>query len=457
MAKEEVKTINIRRVAVQALDEIERKKAYANLVLQDYIKKQNMRDVDRRFFTELVYGVVRRKNYLDAIIVALTKRPLKKLSPLALQIIRLGLYQLIYLDKVPESAAVNESVKLAKKMTRGLEGFVNGVLRNYLRNSDDYVIDELAKTPTERLAFIYNQPTWLLDLWLKEYGETTTIGLCEWFNTSPRLTARVNTLKTTRAEVMDEMAKAGWIVEPSPKLDDAIFINRHEGAIDESPWFKNGLITFSDLASMVVAYVMAPATGDTILDCCAAPGGKSMHLAALMNNKGHIVSNDIHEHKLQLMDHNAKRLGITNIELTHGDATDLPKKWHEHFDKVLADVPCSGLGIMQRKLDMRWEKDPEQLERLPKLQLQILEQAAQTVKPGGILVYSTCTINSRENEGVVQAFLDKHSEFILEDAAPYVPFPVSGPMVTLWPNRDEMDGFFIARLRKRIDTNGTIR
>lgn len=457
MAKEEVKTVNIRRIAVQALDEIERKKAYANLVLQDYIKKQNMRDVDRRFFTELVYGVVRRKNYLDAIIKALTKRPLKKLSPLALQIIRLGLYQLIYLDKVPESAAVNESVKLAKKMTRGLEGFVNGVLRNFLRNRDEYAIDELAKTPTERLAFIYNQPTWLLDLWLKEYGEATTIGLCEWFNTSPRLTARVNTLKATRAKVMEDMTEAGWDVEASPKLEDAIFINHHKGSIDESKWFKKGLITFSDLASMVVAYVMAPTSQDTILDCCAAPGGKSMHLAALMANEGHIVSNDIHEHKLKLMENNAKRLGITNIELSQGDATQLPDTWNEHFDKVLADVPCSGLGIMQRKLDMRWEKEPEQLERLPKLQLQILERAAQTVKPGGILVYSTCTINSLENEGVVQAFLNEHKEFILEDAAPYVPFPVSGPMVTLWPNRDEMDGFFIARLRKRIDTNGTIR
>ncbi|WP_298704745.1 transcription antitermination factor NusB, partial [uncultured Veillonella sp.] len=249
---------NVRRLAVQALVEIERNKAYANLVLQQYISQNTLSDVDRRFLTELVYGVVRRKNYLDAIIVALTKRPLKKLSPLGHQILRLGLYQIIYLDKVPESAAVNESVKLAKKMTRGLEGFINGVLRNYLRNSEAYTIDELAQSETERLAFIYNQPTWLLERWLAEYGEEQTLGLAQWFNMSPRLTARVNMLKTSVEAVVDDMKRHNWVVEVSDKLDSAIYIDRHMGPIDESTWFKEGLITFADLASMMVAYVIAP-------------------------------------------------------------------------------------------------------------------------------------------------------------------------------------------------------
>lgn len=441
--------INVRRLAVQALVEIERNKAYANLVLQHYISEHVLTDVNRRFLTELVYGVVRRKNYLDAIIVGLTKRPLKKLSPLAHQIIRLGLYQIIYLDKVPESAAVNESVKLAKKMIRGLEGFVNGVLRNYLRNTDSFTIDELAHSETERLAYIYNQPTWLLERWLKEYGEESTIGLCEWFNTSPRLTARVNTLKTTTEAVVEEMRAAQWIVEVSDKLDTAIYIDRHMGPIDESKWFKEGLITFADLASMMVAFAVAPKAGDSILDCCAAPGGKSMHMASLMDNKGQVIANDLHEHKLALMENNARRLGLTNVSFSNVDATDLPEKWYNQFDKVLADVPCSGLGILQRKLDMRWEKEEEQLDRLPSLQLEILNSAAKTVKPGGILVYSTCTINKKENEDVIQEFLHKHTEFVLEDAAPLLPFIIEGPMINLWPTRHNMDGFFMARLRKK--------
>lgn len=441
--------INVRRLAVQALVDIERHKAYANLVLQRFISDHPLTDVDRRFLTELVYGVVRRKNYLDAIILTLTKRPLKKLSPLAHQIIRLGLYQIIYLDKVPESAAVNESVKLAKKMTRGLEGFVNGVLRNYLRHTEAYTIDELATSDTERLAYIYNQPTWLLERWLKEYGEDITIGLCEWFNTSPRLTARVNTLKTTTEEVVKDMEAANWVVEVSDTLPSAIYIDRHVGPIDESKWFKEGLITFADIASMLVAYVVAPEEGDKILDCCAAPGGKTMHMGHLMKNTGSITANDLHEHKLALMEANAKRLGLTNVSFSNVDATELPEKWYNQFDKVLADVPCSGLGILQRKLDMRWEKEEEQLDRLPALQLEILQSAAKAVKPGGVLVYSTCTINKKENEDVVAAFLETHSQFILEDAAPLMPFKVDGPMINLWPTDHKMDGFFMARLRKK--------
>lgn len=187
--------VNIRRLAVQALLQINRDGAYANIVLQQMLGDNKLSDVDRRFFTELVYGVVRRRNYLDAIIMALAKRPLRKLSSIVVEILRLGLYQLIYMDKVPDSAAVNESVKMAKKMARGLDGFVNGVLRNFIRNRDSYSIDELAKNDIERMAFIYNQPTWLLEHWLKTYGEEETIGLCTWFNERPKLTARINTLK----------------------------------------------------------------------------------------------------------------------------------------------------------------------------------------------------------------------------------------------------------------------
>lgn len=442
--------VNIRRLAVQALLQINRDGAYANIVLQQMLTEHKLSDIDRRFFTELVYGVVRRRNYLDAIIAALAKRPLRKLSSIVVEILRLGLYQLIYMDKVPDSAAVNESVKLAKKMARGLDGFVNGVLRNFLRNRDSYSIDELAKNEVERLAYIYNQPVWLLDLWLKTYGETETIGLCTCFNERPRLTARINTLKTSVADGMSALEKAGWLAEATGKLPEAVHITHHTGSLESAPIVKAGLITFTDEASMAVAYVVDPKPGEKVLDCCAAPGGKTMHLAARMNNEGQIVADDIHEHKLGLMEANAKRLGVTIADFNLQDATKLPQTWYNQFDKVLVDAPCSGLGILQRKLDMRWHKTPESLTELPKLQQQIIETAAKTVKPGGVLVYSTCTINRAENEGVVEAFLKANDNFELEDASSFLPFETEGPMVTLWPHRDEMDGFFIARLRKAL-------
>lgn len=442
--------VNIRRLAVQALLQINRDGAYANIVLQQMLSEHKLSDIDRRFFTELVYGVVRRRNYLDAIIEALAKRPLRKLSSIVVEILRLGLYQLIYMDKVPDSAAVNESVKLAKKMARGLDGFVNGVLRNFLRNRDNYSIDELASNDVERMAYIYNQPTWLLDLWLKTYGETEAVGLCTWFNERPRLTARINTLKTSVADGMAALEKAGWEAEATGKLPEAVHITHHTGSLESAPIVKDGLITFTDEASMAVAYVVDPKSGEKVLDCCAAPGGKTMHLAARMNNEGHIVADDIHEHKLGLMAANAKRLGVTIADFNLQDATKIPQTWYNQFDKVLVDAPCSGLGILQRKLDMRWHKNPESLTELPKLQQQIIETAAKTVKPGGVLVYSTCTINRAENEGVVEAFLKANESFELEDASAFLPFATEGPMVTLWPHRDEMDGFFIARMRKAL-------
>lgn len=441
--------VNIRRLAVQALLTINRDGAYANIVLQQILAEQHLGDVDRRFFTELVYGVVRRKNYLDAIIEGLAKRPLRKLSSIVVEILRLGLYQLIYMDKVPDSAAVNESVKLAKKMARGLDGFVNGVLRNFIRNRDSFSIDELATSEVERLAFIYNQPLWLLEHWLTIYGEEKTLGLCAWFNERPKLTARINTLKLSIPEALKAIEDAGWEVEPTGKLPEAVHITHHHGSLENSSLVKEGILTFSDEASMAVAYVVDPKPGEHILDCCAAPGGKTMHMAARMNNEGRIIADDIHEHKLGLMTTNAKRLGVTNAEFKLQDATKLPSEWQETFDKVLVDAPCSGLGILQRKLDMRWHKTAESLQSLPLLQFDILEQAAKTVKNGGVLVYSTCTINEAENEEVVNKFLATHSEFALEDSAPFLPFPVTGPMITLWPQRDEMDGFFIARLRKQ--------
>ena len=439
---------NIRRLAMKALVDINRDKKYANIVLPHYIMQEKLEDLDRRFFTELVYGVVRRQNYLDAIIEHLTKKPVKKVSPLVLEILRLGIYQLIYMDKVPSSAAVNESVKLAKKVAPGMDRFINAVLRNVDRKREEISIDSLATSEAERISFIYNQPLWLVNLWIQQRGVEETSDVCEWFNETPLLTARVNTLKISREALLEELTEAGWNVEPSHMIPEAIIVHSHKGQLQQAKWVQQGALTFMDEASMAVAYAMDPKEGMHILDICAAPGGKTLHMSTLMKNTGSIVATDIHEHKVNLLEENAKRMGATNVTAQQGDATAFHEAWKAQYDAVLVDVPCSGLGILQKKLDMRWRKDASQLTSLPELQLQILENASSYVKIGGYLVYSTCTINELENEHVIQAFLNTHTNYTLEDVAPLLPFETEGPMVTLLPHVYDMDGFFIARLRK---------
>lgn len=444
----EISKPNVRLLALRALVEINREGAYANLVLQKYIRQHDISDLDRRFLTELVYGVVRRRNYLDAIIVFLTQKPLKKLSSMVVEILRLGVYQLLYMDKVPDSAAVNESVRLGKKLTRGLSGFINAVMRNVIRRREEIAIDELAKNETERLSFIYNQPLWLLEMWLTEYTAEEVADLCSWFNETPVLTARVNLRRISREACMAEMTAAGWDVKESLKMPEAIYIYHHTGKLEEARWVKDGLLTFMDEASMAVAHVVEPKANERIWDVCAAPGSKAMHMAVLGGDSVHITATDIHPHKITLLAENAQCLGLPQVEAALQDGRFLPDGWEASFDRVLVDAPCSGLGVLQKKLDMRWRKEAKLLQELPPLQLEILTNAARAVKEGGILVYSTCTLHKAENEEVIKAFLKARTDFVLEDAAAHLPFEAQGPMVTLWPPKMQTDGFFIARLRR---------
>ena len=439
---------NIRLLAVKALSDINRNGAYANITLQDYISKHNLADLDRRFFTELVYGVVRRRNYLDAIIVHFAKRPLKKLSSMVVEVLRLGIYQIIYMDKVPESAAVNESVKLAKKLTRGLSGFVNAILRSIIREQDSIGVEDLASNDIEVISFIYNIPLWLIDLWMGEFGRDKTEDLCAWFNQQPKLTARINTILIDIPQCLTLLKEQGWDVSQDSNYKDIIYINSHRGSLEKSDAVIKGYITFMDKASMLVARLVNPQPGERVLDCCAAPGGKSMYMAALMDNTGSLMSCDIHEHKITLMESNAQRLGISIVQTKVQDATELPSAWKSYFDRVLVDVPCSGLGILQKKLDMRWRKDESTLSELPPLQLSILERAAMTVKEKGYLVYSTCTLNYKENEDVVEAFLQKHKEFSIVPVGADFPLKSNNGMITTYPPTDDMDGFFMVKMQR---------
>ncbi len=441
-------TVNPRLLAVKTLSMILRDGAYANLAVQKQLRSSPISDIDRRFYTELIYGLMRRYNYLERIISYLTKRPSRKLSPFVFYILLVGTYQLLFMDRIPPRAAINESVKLARKLTPGLHGFVNAVLRNVDRKRSQLEPTKLAKSEIEALSLTYNEPAWIVKRWVKDLGPDETKALCETLNQPSVLTARINTLAVDIESCKNQLEEAGWQIEDGLYWSEAIRIKEHGGKLEDSPYIEKGFLTFMNEASMTVAHVANPKEGMKILDCCAAPGGKSMHMATLMHNKGRILANDIYDHKLALIKENAERLHVSCLEVSKQDACLLPDSYREQFDIVLVDAPCSGLGLLQKKPDLRWRKTEEQMNQLVTLQQQIIHKASQAVKAGGYLIYSTCTLNFDENEGIVNAFIDDHKEFTLEDAAGGLPWLMEGPMLTFWPHKTQTDGFFIAKLHK---------
>lgn len=440
--------MNVREIACSSLITICRDKGYSNIVVSQAIQKYNLQDRDRRFYTELVYGSIRSLNYLDWILSFLSTRKLHTLDPICLAILRLGIYQIFGMTKVPESAACNESVKLALRFgNKGMSKFVNGVLRNSIRRRNEFQIPSLEDKPELHIALTYHQPTWLIRKWLAEFGTDETIKLCQYFETIPSLCIRTNTTRITREALMERLQDKGMDAQPAEYAPEGIYL-KNIPAIHEINEIQEGLAFIQDEPSMLVAHILEPGEKETILDVCAAPGGKTTHLAALAGPTSAIYACDIYEHKLKLIEDNAKRLGLKNIHTLMQDGTTVGDKYVQKFDRVLVDAPCSGLGVLKRKLDLRWRKDPRDLKTLPTLQYKILESAAKCVKPNGVLVYSTCTMNDAENNYVVDTFLKNHSEFHLENAASYSTLNKEGPYIQLLPQIDGLDGFFIARLKR---------
>ena len=441
-----------RETAMKVLQEVHEKGAYANVALAQALRRTELADQDRRFVTELVYGTVKAGETLDWILRRYVNRPLSKIPPAIRAILRLGLYQIFYLDKVPHSAACNTAVDLAKKYGhKGVAGFVNAVLRTAVREPEKAAFPKGKGHATEELALKSQHPLWLVKHWVKSFGFEETARLCEFDNDSARLCLRANTLKVSRQELLQELETCGTESEPSGWAPEGVLVKSH-GALDALAPLQEGRAQVQDESSMLVAHVVAPQPGELILDCCSAPGGKTTHMAALMKNKGRIVAGDIYEHKLQRIEENARRLGIDIIETLLLDARKAGERFGGQADRVLVDAPCSGLGVLRRKPDARWHKQQEELQELPALQLEILQSAAQAVKPGGILVYSTCTIERAENQSVVEAFLAANKEFVLEKTGSFLPCHGSHSedgMVQLYPQRDGTDGFFIARMKRR--------
>jgi 16S rRNA (cytosine967-C5)-methyltransferase len=438
--------MNAREIALKIINEVINGGAYANIALANEINQGRLSDQDRRFITELVYGTVKARTTIDWIIGHYVTRPLGKVPPVIRNILRMGVYQLFFLSKVPPSAACNQAVELAKKYGHpGTVKFVNAVLRSAARLPEKVIYPERSDDPVQYIALKYFHPEWMVERWVASLGVDSAEELCQFNNTTPPLSIRTNTLKITRADLLTRLTGEGVGAELSDWTPEGIVCHEYP-SLSRLSSLKEGLFQVQDESSMLVGHVLGPEPGEFIIDACGAPGGKSTHIAALMGNRGRVVSTDIYEHKLALTRQNAVRLGIDIITTAAMDAATLHEHYSGQADRVLVDAPCSGLGVLRRKPDSRWQKTAETLKDLPRLQSAILGSAAQCVKPGGILVYSTCTTEPEENGNVVNNFLQSHTEFSLQKTGHFLPCRREGDTVQLWPHYDKVDGFYIARM-----------
>lgn len=432
-----------RLTVVKMLMKMDSSEAYSNLLLDHVFSEAELSDRDKAFAAALFYGVLERRLTLDHVIEKNSRIPFEKLDKAAVQILRTGLYQLLYMPSVPESAAVNESVKLCKKLKCfSAQGFVNGMLRSFIRNGKK--ISYLGMEPEKRLSVEYSCPEWLTEKLLNEYGTDFTVRALKASVGKPPVYARVNTLKTTTDKLLAELAKHRVRAEAFPELENCIRLDK-AGDIEKCAPFRQGLFHVQDISSQLCCLTLRPVVNETVLDVCAAPGGKSFTLAELMGNNGALYSMDLHDMRVGLIEDGAARLGIKIIKAMQNDASKfngaLPQA-----DKVLCDVPCSGLGVIRRKPEIKY-KDPAEFAGLPEIQYQILETSARYVKPGGTLVYSTCTLSRDENDNVADRFAREHPEFT--PIVQPVPYPAPGDHKrTYCPDENGGDGFFTASFRR---------
>ncbi|MBT1073296.1 16S rRNA (cytosine(967)-C(5))-methyltransferase RsmB [Pelotalea chapellei] len=443
---------NPRQAACVVLRSIQKEGCYADQLMDRELSEGRLSGPDRGLFAELVFGVLRRQGTLDHIIAQLLNQSLGKLEPIVLVLLRLGLYQLVYLDRIPESAAVNETVNLAKQSVPRASGLVNAVLRNYLRRKNNITFPDPLTSPVASIAARHSQPLWLVNQWLDQLGLAETEQLAEASSLQPPLTLRTNTLLTSREELLQRFTDNGISAVPCHYSPQGIVVEgRHH--IPGLPGFREGLFAVQDEASQVAALLLGVQPGERVLDSCAAPGGKATHLAQLMDNRGELLAMDISRNKLPLIQESAQRLGIRIISTRSADLLQSAAMPAHAFDRVLLDAPCSGLGVIRRNPEAKWRLTPADFTRLATTQRAMLKNAFRLLKPGGTLVYSTCSTTLEENETVVRDFVSRQNDCVLEDLNTIFPhwhdlFTSEG-MLRTWPHRHGMDGFFAARLKKR--------
>ncbi len=448
-----------RLMALEVISAVLEDGAYANIALHGMLETHRPAKLDRAFITELVYGTLRRLNTLDWVLGSFLQKPLAGLPPRIRNILRLGAYQLLYLDRVPDSAACNESVNLARRYGHpGTVKLVNAVLRNVARRKGQLAFPDLAADPGQGIAVKYSHPAWLVRRWLAEFGQAQTEELCRANNEIPPNMIRTNTLKITRPELKRVLATKGVESREGRFAPETLLIDGFR-SIGDLQAFNSGFFMVQDESSTLAGHALNPSPGSLVIDACSAPGGKSTHLAQLMGNQGHIISADLYPHKLELIRENAARLGVDIIEPVLIDAAELDRTYGGQADYVLVDAPCSGLGVLRRRPEIKWRQDPARFEELHNLQVKLLAGAAGCLKPGGVMVYSTCTITREENLEVVEEFLRQHQTFELAGLAGNLPAALAEMTgaaamdrgyLQLLPHVHGTDGFFLARLRRKV-------
>ncbi len=428
----------VREMALKSLYKIEKNGAYSNIVLDETIKRnKELSNRDIGLMSEIVYGVTTWKITIDEIVKKHSNIKLKKISPWVLNILRMGIYQIVFLDKIPKSAAVNESVNLAKKYgNRGAVGFVNAILRKVEKSDYEDLVS--IQNIQERISKTTSMPMWLVEKLIEEKGEKETEAICKCSNLKPNLIVRVNTLKTTTEDFLKTLEEQN--IEYKKTTQQNFIILKNIKNLENLELFKQGYFTVQDLSAGLAGSTLNPKPGEKVLDCCSAPGGKTTYLAEIMENKGYIEAWDVHEHRVNLVEQTSKRLGINIINTKVKDATIFDKKYVEKFDKILLDVPCLGIGVIKRKPDIKWQRKPDDIEEITKLQLKILTTCSNYLKKGGELVYSTCSILKEENQNIIERFLKENRNYkFFDDNNPYINI-----------NTNEIqDGFFICKLTKK--------
>ena len=442
--------MDAREAALLTLNTCQRQGGWSDGALKKQLAAGGLEGREAALATQLCFGVVQNQLLLDFYLSKFSNIPLRRMESKVVQALRLGLYQMLFLSRIPQSAAVNSSVELTRTHCKNprAPGMVNAILRSLQRNLNQLpTIPQ--NDPAEYLSILYSHPVWLVEELLPLLGSEGTAEYLQANNSQPPITAMVNTTRATTQQVAQLLEEQGVEVASHPWLEDCLILNK-TGNLERLDAYQQGLFYVQDPASRLMA-LASGASGDMrVLDVCAAPGGKSFAAAIQMENRGEVISCDLHPHKKKLIQAGADRLGLSIIKPMTADGKVRREEWVSAFDLVLVDAPCSGLGVIRKKPDIRY-KDPEPLAALPSVQRRILENVSSYVRPGGTLLYSTCTLLRRENENVVSAFLEAHPQFGPEPfQLPGVPGAEgSSWMLTLWPHIQGTDGFFISRMKKR--------
>ncbi len=446
-------TVNLREIVLGVLMEVTEREAYSHIALRNTLEKyQYLPKHDRAFISRVTEGTLENLIQIDYVIECFSKVPIYNMKPLIRNLLRMSVYQLKYMDNIPESAVVNEAVRLAQK--RGfynLKGFVNGVLRAAVRGLDYITYPSADVNPIEYLSVRYSMPQWILRKWMDQFSFEEVEKVCASFQEDEPVTVRLRTDRVSKEEIIESLESEGVTCEQHPYLDYAIRLSDFN-YLQALTAFRNGWIYVQDVSSMLVAEAAAPNWGDYCIDVCAAPGGKSTHISDKLKGSGYVEARDKSEDKVMMMQENIERLGIINMVAALKDATVFDQNSFHKADIVLCDVPCSGLGVIGRKQDIRYRMNPTRQEELVRIQRRILSVAQNYVKPGGVLIYSTCTIGADENQMNLKYFLDNFP-FRLDSLDPYLPEQLrcrtsEGGYIQLLPGVHETDGFFIARLKR---------